>query len=160
MGESGECKLFFVVRMRSGRRRKRLPRKALDTKNRGDYHTVNLSDGGCINDRSCRRQDALEIVRRGYSGALSRFVEMFRCIVVNILILKYVGDVGISSFAASNSFLGIIWALPYGMMAVERILLSISIGEEDRTSVLNVLHIIFRRCFPLMCAVSLILVLS
>ena len=33
--------------------------------------------------RSCRRQDALEIVRRGYSGALSRFVEMFRCIVVN-----------------------------------------------------------------------------
>ncbi len=65
--------------------------------------------------RSCRRQDALEIVRRGYSGALSRFVEMFRCIVVNILILKYVGDVGISSFAASNSFLGIIWALPYGI---------------------------------------------
>lgn len=95
MGETGECKLFFVVRMRSGRRRKRLSRKALDTKNRRDYHTVNLSDGGCINDRSCRRQDALEIVRRGYSGALSRFVEMFRCIVVNILILKYVGDVGI-----------------------------------------------------------------
>ncbi len=110
--------------------------------------------------RSCRRQDALEIVRRGYSGALSRFVEMFRCIVVNILILKYVGDVGISSFAASNSFLGIIWALPYGMMAVERILLSISIGEEDRTSILNILRIVFRRCFPLMCAVSLILVLS
>ena len=110
--------------------------------------------------KSCRRQDAMEIVRRGYSGALSRFVEMFRCIVVNILILKYIGDVGISSFAASNSFLGIIWALPFGMMAVERILLSISIGEEDRTSILNSLQIIFRRCFPLMCAVALILILS
>ncbi len=110
--------------------------------------------------RSCRRHDALEIVRRGYSGALSRFVEMFRCIVVNMLILKYVGDVGISSFAASNSFLGIIWALPFGMMAVERILLSISIGEEDRTSILNTIRIVFRRCFPLMCAVSLVLVLS
>ena len=85
---------------------------------------------------------------------------MFRCIVVNILILKYVGDVGISSFAASNSFLGIIWALPFGMMAVERILLSISIGEEDRASILNTIRIVFRRCFPLMCVVSLILVLS
>ena len=37
-----------------------------------------------------------------------------------------------SAFSASNSFLGVIWALPFGMVSVERMLFSISMGEEDR----------------------------
>ncbi|MCR5006258.1 MAG: hypothetical protein K6A77_10180 [Clostridiales bacterium] len=65
--------------------------------------------------RSCRWTDAWQIMRLGYPGALSRFLEVFRCIVVNLLVLKYVGSVGLSAFAASNSLLAIIWAYYAGL---------------------------------------------
>lgn len=87
--------------------------------------------------RSCIWSDIPDIVRRGYSGALARFLEMFRCLIVNALILKAVGSVGLSAFSASNSFLGVIWALPFGMVAVERMLFSIYLGEEDRAKLLD-----------------------
>ena len=110
--------------------------------------------------RACNWKDAPEIMRRGYSGALSRFVEMFRCLLVNGLILKHVGLDGLSSFSASNSFLGMIWAIPFGMMAVERMLMSIAIGEEDRKSLLDTMRVIFRRCFPIMIGVAALIIVS
>ena len=80
----------------------------------------------------------------GYPGSLSRFVEMFRCFVVNALLLKYVGTVGLSSFAASNSVMAIFWSLPFGMMAVDRMLLSFSAGEEDREGIVTIMRVITR----------------
>ena len=90
--------------------------------------------------RSCIWSDIPDIVRRGYSGALARFLEMFRCLIVNALILKAVGSVGLSAFSASNSFLGVIWALPFCMVAGERILFSFYLGEEDRESLLDTMR--------------------
>ena len=107
-----------------------------------------------------KRSVAPEIIKRGYPGALSRFVEMFRCIVVNSLIMMCVGSVGISSFAASNSFLGIIWAIPFGITAVARMLFSISIGREDRRSMTDTMRIVIRKGVPLMCVISFILILA
>ncbi len=89
--------------------------------------------------------DAGKIFSLGYSGALSRFVEMFRCLIVNFLMLEYVGSIGISSFAASNSVMALFWPLPYGIMAVARMLFSISIGEEDRRSLVDVMKIILTK---------------
>ena len=91
--------------------------------------------------RGCRWNDAPQIVRLGYAGALSRFVEVFRCLIVNFLILKYVGSVGLSSFAASNSLMAVFWPIPFGMVAVCRMLFSISIGEEDRRTLVDVFRI-------------------
>lgn len=95
--------------------------------------------------KNCEWQDATRIVTLGYSGALSRFVEMFRCLIVNFLILRYVGSVGISSFAASNSVMALCWPVPYGMMAVARMFFSISVGEEDRRSLIDEMKIIMTR---------------
>ncbi|MCR5406766.1 MAG: ATP-binding protein [Lachnospiraceae bacterium] len=95
--------------------------------------------------KKCDWQDATKIVTLGYSGALSRFVEMFRCLIVNFLIIKYVGSVGVSSFAASNSVLALIWPVPFGMVAVARMLFSISVGEEDRRSLVDEMKIIMTR---------------
>lgn len=95
--------------------------------------------------KNCEWQDATRIVTLGYSGALSRFVEMFRCLIVNFLILRYVGSVGISSFAASNSVMALCWPVPYGMMAVARMFFSISVGEEDRRSLVDEMKIIMTR---------------
>lgn len=109
--------------------------------------------------KSCNWKDAPDIVRRGYSGALSRFVEMFRCIVVNALILKFVGGIGLSAFSASNSFLGVIWALPFGMVSVERMLFSISMGEEDRESLVGTMRVVLRIGVPIMCCVMALIVI-
>ena len=84
-----------------------------------------------------RWKDAIDIMKLGYPGAISRFVEMFRCFIVNFLVIQYVGTVGVSAFAASNSFLAIIWSVPFGMTAVARMLFSISIGSTVISSVLS-----------------------
>lgn len=109
--------------------------------------------------RACRWRDAPKIISFGYSGALSRFVEMFRCLIVNYLVLKYVGSVGLSAFAASNSLLAVIWAVPFGMVAVARMLFSISIGEEDRRSMIDVMRIVLTKGMLLMCGIVLLLIL-
>ncbi len=89
-------------------------------------------------------RETKSIASLGYPGSISRFMEMFRCMIVNGLILQYVGSVGLSSFAASNSVMAIFWSLPFGMMAVDRMLLSISIGEEDRKASLDIMRVITR----------------
>ncbi len=109
--------------------------------------------------RSCRWHDAPQIARLGYPGALSRFVEMFRCLIVNLLVLRFVGSVGLSAFAASNSLLAVVWAVPFGMVAVSRMLYSISIGEEDRRSLIDVMRISQTRGMLLMCGIVALLVL-
>ena len=95
--------------------------------------------------KGCQWHDAPEIVKLGYSGALSRFLEMFRCLIVNFLVLEYVGSVGVSSFAASNSVLALFWPVIFGMMAVARMLFTIYTGEEDRQSLVDVMKIVMTR---------------
>ena len=109
---------------------------------------------------NCAWKDALSILVLGYPGALSRFVEMFRCLIVNGLILMYVGNVGLSSFAASNSVMAVIWAVPFGMLAVARMLFSISIGEEDRQSMINTFKIVLTYGMLLITGIAALLILG
>ena len=95
--------------------------------------------------KGCQWHDAPRIIALGYSGALSRFVEMFRCLIVNYLVLKYVGSMGVSSFAASNSVLAVFWPVIFGMVAVARMLFTIYAGEEDRRSLVDVMKVIMTR---------------
>ena len=104
-------------------------------------------------------KNALAIVKRGYPGAISRFVEMFRCVIVNILILKYIGSSGLSAFAAVNSVMGIFWPVAFGMVAVTRMLLGISIGEEDRRSVSDIMRVAFFKGGALQCGVVVFIIL-
>ena len=109
--------------------------------------------------RECRWGDAMKIARLGYPGALSRFVETFRCLIVNFLVLSYVGSVGLSAFAASNSLLAVIWAVPFGMVAVARMLFSISIGEEDRRSLVDVMRIVMTKGMLVMAVIVVLLII-
>ena len=104
-------------------------------------------------------KDALVIMKRGYPGAISRFVEMFRCIIVNYLVLKYVGSVGLSAFAAVNSVMGVFWPVPFGMLNVTRMIIAIILGEEDRTSLVNLNKVVVYKCFLLQCAIAAFIML-
>ena len=103
--------------------------------------------------KKCEWQDTFQIFKIGYSGALSRFLEMFRCLIVNALILAYVGSVGLSSFAASNSVMAVCWPVTFGIVAVARMLFSISVGEEDRKSLVDTMKIVMS------CGLLLVLVI-
>ena len=94
-----------------------------------------------------------DIVKIGFPGAASNIYQTARGLIVNHLIEIFVGSVGISAFAAADNLMRIFWALPTGMLAVSRLMISVSIGEEDRQSLTDVMRVMFRRYLPMMCAV-------
>lgn len=97
----------------------------------------------------------ISIVTVGFPGAASYIYQTFRGLIVNKLLEVYTGADGISAFAASNSFLALFWAIPTGMLAVSRLLISVSVGEEDRQTLGNIMRVMFRSFLPLMFAVDL-----
>ena len=107
--------------------------------------------------RGVRLEASGEIFKVGVPGALSYGYQSIRGLIVNMLTLGFVGSMGVSAFAASNSFLGLFWAIPGGMLAVSRMMISVSVGEEDRESLQNVMRIMFLRYLPLMSVIALAL---
>ena len=106
-----------------------------------------------------RWREAGEIIRIGLPGAAGYLYQTGRGLIVNKLLEIYVGSVGISAFAAANNLLGLVWALPGGMIAVSRMVISVSVGEEDRQTLTDVMRVMFRRFLPLMACVSLSVIL-
>ena len=109
--------------------------------------------------RLARMKETLTIVRLGYPGAISRFVEMFRCVIVNMLIMQCVGSIGLSAFAAVNSVMAVLWPIPFGILAVIRMLFGISIGEEDRRSLTDIMHIALTRGILICCGIAAALII-
>ncbi len=110
----------------------------------------------------CRGVDwkfSKEIVKIGAPGAASNGYQTLRGFIVNSLLVAYVGSAGISAFTAADTLLRIAWALPTGMLAVSRMLISISIGEEDKQTLTDVMRNMFRKFVPLMAAIDVAIIL-
>lgn len=101
-----------------------------------------------------RWRETGEIIRVGLPGALSNIYQTARGLIVNLLLELFVGTVGISAFATADNLLRIFWAVPGAMLAVSRMMISVSIGEEDRQTLTDVLRVMFRRFLPLMGVIS------
>ena len=99
------------------------------------------------------------ILRIGLPGAASNVYQTARGLIVNRLLELFVGTVGISAFAGANSIMGLFWAVPAGMLAVSRLMISVSVGEEDRQTLTDVMRVMFRRYLPLQCGVSALIIL-
>jgi Na+-driven multidrug efflux pump len=100
-------------------------------------------------DLSWRESGA--ILRIGLPGAASNVYQTARGLIVNRLLELFVGTVGISAFAGANSIMGLFWAVPAGMLAVSRLMISVSVGEEDRQTLTDIMRVMFRRYLPLQC---------
>lgn len=105
-------------------------------------------------------RDMWEIIRTGIPAALHNGFEMFRTLAVNSIVMHYVRSVGVSSLTAVNSVMSILWTIPFGMVAVSRILMGISFGEQDRKDLTDVMRIVVFRCVPILCVTSAVMVLS
>ena len=100
-----------------------------------------------------------QVIKIGLPGAASAIYQSLLGLIVNGLVTAYVGSAGLSAYAASDSILCFFWSIPAGMLAVSRMLLSISYGEEDRQTLTDVMRNMFRCFVPLMCAVSAVIIL-
>ena len=99
-----------------------------------------------------------EIIRVGIPGALCTGYQTARGLIVNWLLEAFVGTVGISALATCNNLLALFWAIPTGMLAVSSMMINVSVKEEDRQTLTDVMRVMFRRYLPLMCVVSAILI--
>lgn len=103
--------------------------------------------------------DVKEIVTIGFPGAIGTGYQTIRGFIVNMLITTYVGSVGISAFAAVTSIMAFFWAVPLAMLNVSRMIISVSIGEEDRTTLKNVMRTALYRFIPIQCAITCFIIL-
>jgi len=108
--------------------------------------------------KDLRWKESFSMFQIGLPGAISYIYQTARGLIVNNLLEIYVGSVAISAFATANNFLGLIWAIPGGMLAVSRLIISVSMGEEDRQTLTDVMRSMFTRYIPLMCAVVLAII--
>ena len=99
-------------------------------------------------------KDTAEIIKTGYPGAASLGYQSLRILIVNYLIQLYLGSAAISANAAAGNLFQIFWALPNGMLAVCRMLISVSTGEEDRQTLTDITRALFRWYVPLMSVVA------
>ncbi|WP_026651612.1 MATE family efflux transporter [Butyrivibrio proteoclasticus] len=90
------------------------------------------------------------IVSCGFPGAETNIYQTLRGIAVNKMLLAFVGSAGVSAFAAANNLMGLFWAIPAGMIAVSRLLISVATGEEDRQTLIDVMRTMFYRYIPIM----------
>ncbi|MBQ1507891.1 MAG: ATP-binding protein, partial [Erysipelotrichaceae bacterium] len=101
-----------------------------------------------------------KILAIGFPGAATNIYQTLRGLIVNGLLSTYVGSMGISAFAGANNVMGIFWAIPGGMLAVSRLLISVSAGEEDRQTLSDIIRIMFTRYLPIMLGVDLLIILA
>ena len=98
--------------------------------------------------------ESVKMVRIGLPGALTYVYQTARGLIVNNLMETYIGSVAISAFATSDYVMRIFWAVPTGMIAVSRMMISVAAGEEDRQTLADVMRVMFARFIPLQCLIS------
>lgn len=103
--------------------------------------------------------DALRTVGIGFPGSSTYAYQALRGFIVNALLQSYVGGVGIAAFNAANNVMAVFWSVNSGMIAVSRMLIGVSVGEEDRQTLTDIMRVMFRRFVPVMCAVSLFIMI-
>ncbi len=104
-------------------------------------------------------RESIQIIKIGIPGAAGYGYQTARSFIVNSLLTAYVGSAAISAFTASDNLLRVAWALPGGMVAVSRMLISISIGDEDRQTLADVMRNMFRKFIPLMSIVCALIII-
>jgi Na+-driven multidrug efflux pump/anti-sigma regulatory factor (Ser/Thr protein kinase) len=103
--------------------------------------------------------EAAQIAKIGVPGAANTAYYAIRGIIVNSLVLTYVGGVGISAFTAANAILSFFWAVPGGMLAVSRMMISVSVGEEDRKTLTDTMRVALYRFMPLCFIMAFVIML-
>ena len=102
-------------------------------------------------------KDLGDIFKTGFPCALGDGYQAIRGLIVNTLLTMYAGSMGISAYTTALTFMGLFWAIPGAMMNVTRMLMSVSVGEQDRQTLTDVMRNMYRWCIPIMVVIAGIL---
>lgn len=112
-----------------------------------------------INFTGLKLRDAWQIIKTGFPSAVIDGYQAVLGFILNSLIVMYVGSVGLSAFAATQVVMLIVGTIPFGMIQVARMLMSVSIGEEDRKTLVDVMRVGLFRCIPLVSFISVFMIM-
>ena len=112
-----------------------------------------------IRFKGIKKGDFSHIFTTGLPGALGDGYQTIRGLILNALITAFAGSAGMSALSTTNSFVGLFWTIPGAMLVVSRMLMSVSIGEEDRRSLTDVMRHMFKWSIPIMAVIAVIIAL-
>ena len=98
-------------------------------------------------------KESAAIFSTGVPNAAFNVYQTLRSLAVIHLLEVFVGVVGISAFTAADSFVRLFLTVPTAMLTVSRLMISVSVGEEDRQTLTGVTRVMFKGFIPLMCAI-------
>ncbi|MCR5267936.1 MAG: ATP-binding protein [Lachnospiraceae bacterium] len=90
-------------------------------------------------------KDLAALVKIGFPGALLVFCLAVRGMVINRILLRYEGNDGLSAMSSFSMVSGLFIAYCLGNGSVVRMLISVFVGEEDRSSMKKTLKIVFTK---------------
>lgn len=83
--------------------------------------------------------DLPSIISIGIPGAICSLCLSIRGVIVNILLMKFSGEVGVAALSALNTYGALLFAVTSGVASATRLLVSVFYGEEDRASLVLVM---------------------
>lgn len=103
-------------------------------------------------------RDVWRIMKTGFSGSVIEGYQAVLGFILNALIVMYVGSAGLSAFAATQAVMLAVGIIPFGMIQVARMLMSVSIGEEDRKTLADVMRVGLFRCIPAISVIAALMI--
>ena len=104
-------------------------------------------------------RDLGEIAKNGFPAAGTQLMLAFKGVLLNAIIFRFAGSIGLASFTAVNSFGYIYWAVPAGMSSAMITLASVYTGEQDKSAIELLMRIYFRKAIPIVAGVAVLLAL-
>lgn len=104
-------------------------------------------------------RDLGEIAKSGFPAAGTQLMLAFKGVLLNAIIFRFAGSIGLASFTAVNSFGYIYWAVPAGMSSAMITLASVYTGEQDKSAIELLMRIYFRKAIPIVAGVAVLLAL-
>ncbi|MBR2547777.1 MAG: ATP-binding protein [Eubacterium sp.] len=98
--------------------------------------------------------ETIPIIAIGIPGALTTFCLAIRGVILNAVLFSCSGNDGVSALSALNTCGYLLYAVTAGLAAATRLLVSVYIGEEDRTSLVTVMRTALLKGVAIVCAVS------
>lgn len=104
-------------------------------------------------------EELKNIFHIGFPGAVGTLGQTLRSILLNTIMLTFVGNDGIAAFSAVSTFGSVYWAVSGGVTTAVRVLSSIYVGEEDRAGLHTIIKTALTKGLGLVCAVAVICML-
>ena len=104
-------------------------------------------------------KDIGPILKIGIPGAVVVFCLALRGVIINALLIKYSGNDGLGALSALNNFGNLFYAATAGVASATRLLVSVYIGEEDRTSIIMIMKTALTKGLMLISAVAIMVII-